>query len=130
MKPVTAENLFPLLDLVLERIGRVNRYLVLEADGEHRRVEEDIIVYLETRGHTVLVEAMTEPITAKATFSTLTHQLGSDFVPTHRSFLVNLRHVERVGRTECLLEGDCSVPGSRGAWENLNRAFINYYREA
>ena len=40
MKPVTEETLFPLLDLALERIGRVSRYLVLEVDGEQRRVDE------------------------------------------------------------------------------------------
>lgn len=129
MKPVTAENLFPLLDLALDRIGRVSRYLVLEVDGEQRRVEEDSIVYLEARGHTVLMETVTEPITVKTSFSTLAHQLGTDFVPAHRSFLVNLRHMERVGRAECLLEGGRSVPVSRGAWEKLNRAFIDYYRE-
>ena len=129
MKPVTAENFFPLLDLVLERIGRASRYLVLEVDGEQRRMEEDSIVYLEARGHTVLVETVTGPITVKAAFSALAHQLGTDFVPTHRSFMVNLRHVERVGRTECLLEGGHSVPVSRGAWGKLNQAFIGYYRE-
>lgn len=130
MKPVTAENLFPLLDLVLARIGQASRYLVLEVDGEQRRVEEDSIFYLEAQGHTVLMETAAGPVTVKAPLSTLAHQLGKDFVPTHRSFLVNLRHVERVGRTECLLEGGRSVPISRGAWEKLNRAFIDYYREA
>ena len=129
MKPVTEENLFPLLNLALERIGRVSRYLVLEVDGEQRRVEEDSIVYLEACGHAVLMETVTGPITVKAAFSNLAHQLGTDFVPTHRSFLVNLRHVERVGRDQCLLEGGRSVPVSRGAWKKLNRAFIDYYRE-
>ena len=130
MKPVTEENLFPLLDLALERIGQTSRYLVLETDGEQRRVEEDSILYLEARGHTVLVETAHGPIPVRTALSALTRQLGTDFVPTHRSFLVNLRHVERVGRSECLLEGGRSVPVSRGAWEKLNRAFIDYYREA
>lgn len=130
MKPVTEENLFPLLDLALERIGRVGRYLVLEVDGEQRRVDEDSIFYLEAKRHTVLLETEAEPITVKISLSALAHRLGADFVSTHRSFLVNLRHVERVGRTECLLEGGRSVPVSRGAWEKLNRAFIDYYREA
>lgn len=128
MKPVRPENLFPLLDLALERTGRASRYLVLETDGEQRRVEEDSIFYLEARGHTVLVETAAGSIPVKTTLSALTRQLSADFVPTHRSFLVNLRHVERVGRTECLLEGGRSVPVSRGAWEKLNRAFIDYYR--
>lgn len=129
MKPVTAENLFPLLDLALERIGRISRYLVLEVDGEQRRVEEDSIFYIEAKGHAVLLETAAGLITVKTSLSALTRQLGADFVSAHRSFLVNLRHVERVGRTQCLLEGERGVPVSRGAWENLNRAFIDYYRE-
>lgn len=130
MKPVTEENLFPLLNLALERIGRVSRYLVLEVDGEQRRVDEDSIFYLEVRRHTVLLETAAGPITVKVSLSALAHRLGTDFIPTHRSFLVNLRHVERVGRVQCLLEGGRNIPVSRGAWENLNRAFIDYYREA
>lgn len=129
MKPMTEENLFPLLDLALEHITRTSRYVVLEVDGEQRRVEEDSIIYLEARGHTVLVETAAGPITVKAALSALASRLGEDFVPTHRSFLVNLRYVEWVGRNECSLEGERVVPVSRGAWEKLNRAFINYYRE-
>ena len=130
MKPVTEETFFPFLDLVLERTGRVSRYLVLEIDEEQRRVEEDSIIYLEAQGHTVLLETVNGSLTVKAALSSLARQLGPEFVFTHRSFLVNLRHVERVGRKSCLLEGGRSVPVSRGAWEKLNRAFIDYYREA
>lgn len=129
MKPVTEENLFPLLDLVRERMGRISRYLVLEIDGEQYRVEEDSILYLEARNHTVLVETETRSFEVKATLSNLARQLSSDFIPTHRSFIVNLRHVERVGRKECLLENGRSIPVSRGTWEKLNQAFITYYRE-
>lgn len=130
MKPVTEKNLFPLLELALERTGHTGRYLVLEVDGEQRRIEEDSIFYLEARGHTVLLETAAEPINVKIALSALAQRLGSDFIPAHRSFLVNLRHVERVGRERCLLEGGRSVPVSRGAWAQLNRAFIDYYREA
>ena len=42
---------------------------------------------------------------------------------------MNLRYVERVGRTDCFLENGERIPVSRGAWEALNRAFIDYYRE-
>ncbi len=129
MKPVTEENLFPLLDLVRERMGRISRYLVLEIDGEQHRVEEDSILYLEARNHTVRVGTETGTLEVKVTLSNLAHQLGSDFIPTHRSFIVNLRHVERVGRKECLLENGHSIPVSRGTWEKLNQAFIAYYRE-
>lgn len=130
MKPVAEDNLFPLLDLVLSRLGRASRYLAVEADGEQLRLEEDAILYLEARGHAVRIETEGGPVTVKEPLSALACRLGTDFVPAHRSFLVNLRRVERVGRTACLLEGGRSVPVSRGAWERLSRAFIDYYREA
>ena len=130
MKPVSEDNLFPLLDLVLSRLGRASRYLAVEADGEQLRLEEDAILYLEARGHAVRIETEGGPVTVKEPLSALACRLGTDFVPAHRSFLVNLRRVERVGRAACLLEGGRSVPVSRGAWEKLSRAFIDYYREA
>jgi DNA-binding LytR/AlgR family response regulator len=129
MKPVTEENLFPLLDLVRANMVRISRYLVLEIDGEQRKVDEDDILYLEARNHIVLIETKTEPLEVKAAISNLARQLSSDFIPTHRSFIVNLRHVERVGRKDCFLEDGSSIPVSRGAWEKLNQAFLNFYRE-
>ncbi len=130
MKPVKEESLFPLLDLALERLEKGSRYLVVEVDGEQRRLEEDSILCLEARGHTVLVQTESGPITVKEPLSALFRRLGKNFVSAHRSFLVNLDRVERVGRTECLLEGGRTVPVSRGAWEKLNQAFLDHYREA
>lgn len=129
LKPVTEAELFPLLDLVREAGERERRFLILEADGEQRRVEEDDILYLEARGHVVLVETLSGAVEVKTPLSALAKRLGPGFAGAHRSFLVNLRHVERVGRTACLMEGGRSVPVSRGAWEKLNRAFLDYYRE-
>ena len=44
MKPVAEADLFPLLDLVRESGERERRFLVLEVDGEQRRVEEEDIL--------------------------------------------------------------------------------------
>ena len=129
MKPVAEADLFPLLDLVREAGERERRFLVLEVDGEQRRVEEEDILCLEARGHTVVVETASGPVEVRTTLSALSKQLGPGFAAAHRSFLVNLRHVERVGRAECLLEGGRTVPVSRGAWAALSRAFLDYYRE-
>lgn len=129
MKPVAEADLFPLLDLVRESGERERRFLVLEVDGDQRRGEEEDILCLEARGHTVVVETASGPVEVRTTLSALSKQLGPGFAAAHRSFLVNLRHVERVGRAECLLEGGRTVPVSRGAWAALSRAFLDYYRE-
>lgn len=131
LKPVREETLFPLLDLVQEQMERDPACLVLTVEGQARRVDLADILYLEARGHAVLVRTADEALTVKTSFASLAGQLGEGFAAAHRSYLVNLRYVERVGRTACLLENGESVPVSRGSWEKLNRAFIDYYhREA
>lgn len=129
LKPVERGALFALLDLAREQLAREPAYLVLQVDGDARRVDQEEILCLEARGHHTAVHTASGTLEIKTTFSALSRQLGEGFVPAHRSFLVNLRYVERVGRTECLLEGGLRVPVSRGAWGKLNQAFIRYYRE-
>ena len=46
----------------------------------------------------------------------------------HRSYLVNLAHVERITRTECLLSDGTKIPVSRGCYASLNHAFLQFYR--
>ncbi len=53
----------------------------------------------------------------------------TEFISTHRSFLVSLAAVERVQRTECILSDGSSVPVSRNAYKSVNEAFIRYYME-
>lgn len=53
----------------------------------------------------------------------------TEFISTHRSFLVSLAAVERVQRTECILCDGSSVPVSRNAYKSVNEAFIRYYME-
>ena len=130
LKPVKAEELYALLDLVREERRREPDWLLLTVDGVQRRVDRAEIIYLEAQGHAVRVRTADGELTAKASFSALSGQMGKGFVPPHRSYLVNLRYVERVSRTDCFLENGERVPVSRGAWEGLNRAFIDYYREA
>jgi len=67
MKPVAEADLFPLLDLVRESGERERRFLVLEVDGEQRRVEEEDILCLEARGHTVVVETASGPVEVRTT---------------------------------------------------------------
>jgi len=126
LKPVKQTDLFALLDLVLEQ--KEPAWLLLAIDGQQRRVDQANVVYLEAQGHTVRVRTVSGELVAKTSFSALSRQLGKDFASPHRSYLVNLRYVERVSRTDCFLENGERVPVSRGAWEGLNRAFINYYR--
>lgn len=50
-----------------------------------------------------------------------------DFVSCHRSYIVNLRYVRSVKRTEIVLDNGCTVPVSRRLYSEVFRAFAEYY---
>ena len=49
------------------------------------------------------------------------------FVYTHRSYLVNLKFIEKVQKTECVMANDLLIPISRTMYKSVNDAFIHYY---
>ena len=52
-----------------------------------------------------------------------------DFIQCHRCCLVGLRHVYRVQRDSLILDGGRQVPVSRGRFQQVNSAFVSFYRQ-
>lgn len=144
LKPITVEKLAPIL--VELSIGDVEekRYLIENIDGENRKIALADILFAEAEGHYVHLHTVEGDFSFKKNISELEREIagfldvagGSGakrqqvFVSTHRSFLVNLAHVERVLRTDCVLSDGSKVPISRNSYKAVNEAFIAYYRES
>ena len=130
VKPVNRETIFDMLDWCVHKRWESLRTLKIRSEWEEMEVRLQDVCFIEIQRHTAYIHLQGKTIGTRRGMAELEEEIDSpSFLRCHRSFLVNLRRVERVGRTECLLEGNRSVPVSRGAWEKLNRAFINYYRE-
>ena len=129
LKPISEEKLFPLLNEVCATAREEVQSLIVPADGEHCKIAVADILYLEAEGHYVRIHTVKRDYTVKRAFAELTGELTNGFVLTHRSYLVHLRHVERVQRTECILSDDSSVPVSRNSYKAVNEAFIGYWKD-
>lgn len=140
LKPISEEKLFPLLDEINSAVKSDKRYLIETMDGEVVKIPLDSILYLEVNGHYTYIhtcEKMPDGehvvIQMKKSLSELEQEIKSvtggrqEFVSTHRSYLVNLRHVERVMRIECKLSDGSSIPISRNSYVAVNQAFIAFY---
>ena len=53
--------------------------------------------------------------------------LGDGFIRCHRSYLVGLKHIARLSKTEVVLDIGKSLPLSRSAASTVHKAFISYY---
>lgn len=126
LKPVTQERLSQVLNRAAERISTRERMLRLElADGVARLPLHEIR-YLEVLRNYTTVHGQ-EDYSVKRCLHDLEEELDDSFYRIHRSFIVNLRFVRRVTRTEVTLKDGSVLPLARGRYEGLNRALIAYF---
>ena len=134
LKPLDEEKIFPLLDEPCTAEKEEKEYLIFSVAGENRKIELRDILYVEANGHYLKIHTKQESCEIKKSLADMLGELSktgrgkTDFVTMHRSFFVNLAHMERVMRTECILSDGSSVPISRNCYKAVNEAFIRYYR--
>ena len=133
IKPVQKERLFACLDRAREKSGREEPGLLLETPGGMARVRLRDICYLESAAHDTLVHCVyeKEPLRCRVGIRQLEERVGergSSFFRIHRSYLVNLAYVNRIGKREAVMDTGEALAVARNRWEALNRAYLDYYR--
>lgn len=127
LKPIQQEKLFACLDRAL-RAAKTSPPLLVPCGEEVVRLRQEEILFLEAFAHTVQVVATGGTWTTAGGIGRWETQLDADsFVRPHRSYLVGLRHVRRIGRDDLTLDDGRTIPLSRRRWEAVNRAFIRYH---
>ena len=131
LKPVKAEVLNGLLDSVwAERQKKAENYFILGQGSDLKKISFDKIIYIEARGHYVFMTGIDFEREWKAGFCETAESFNDKgFFCLRRGLLVNLSHVERITRTDCLLDNGESLPVARGVYKDLNEAFIAFFRK-
>lgn len=130
LKPADEKNLPPVLDLVYEDWKKkADEVFLLQIGSDVTKVPLEKIIYLEADGHYVHLLGTEIDQKWKASFSQASGDLETKgFFCLRRGLLVNLRHITKITRTECILSNGETVPVARNNYEPLNRAFIDFYR--
>lgn len=126
LKPVKEEKLFEVLERAIAKLARNERALMLDTSDGAVRVPLYEIRWIEVQRNYVTIHAA-EDYTVKKSLSEVEAELDDGFTRTGRSFIVNLKQVRRIGRTEVILADGSMVPLSRGYYEKLNRAMIERF---
>lgn len=123
LKPLREDQCHALLDLIQNSIQKESSYLYIHKT----KINCDEITYIESFKHYCTIHG-NHVMEAKISISELLNKLPSSFIQTHRSYIVNLSHVDAIQKDQCLLDSQEMVPISRSSIKKVNEAFMEYIK--
>ncbi|MBP3322619.1 MAG: response regulator transcription factor [Clostridia bacterium] len=123
MKPVNEKKLKEVLSKAKERLKKNEKRLQIEVNDEMLLIPLYEIKFIEVMKNYVTIHAKND-YTVRKTLSEIETELDDRFFRIGRSFIVNLKEIERVTKAEVKLIGGTCLPLPRGHYDNLNRAII------
>lgn len=128
LKPIQKEKLFSVLDRAADSRLPEEREVFQAEEGVISLPLSDIW-YFEAQGHSCILHTENASYTLHLGISAVRERFvhRSCFVSCHRSYFVNLKHVSVIEKTEAVLDDKTRLPVSRGAFREVNRAFIRFY---
>lgn len=126
MKPVDKQKLFAVLDRYMKRHTSEND-IIIKCNDRMTHISTDIIIYCEAVGKRTHIYTSDGVIICEEGIGNFSNALDSGFVFCHRSYIVNLRYIKSIGKTEITLDNGTSIPISRRLYKEVNESFIQFY---
>lgn len=129
LKPVDKDKLFGVLDRYIKK-RRPDKEIILKSENETLRLPSDGIAYCEAMGKKTSVFPINgSPKECDLGINDIKSLLPEEFIFTHRSYIVNLRYVKIIRKTELELDSGAVIPVSRRLYKEINEKFIGFYTE-
>ncbi|UJP63914.1 LytR/AlgR family response regulator transcription factor [Mongoliitalea daihaiensis] len=125
LKPFSLSRFLKACDKAMEIYSLKNpnksnpEYVFIKSGNEEVRVIFSELLYCEARGNYVHFELSSGGFLSRMTFKEAEALLPSDFVKSHRSFVVNTTHVGKVEKQQVLVQGKIVPIGS-----NFQESFL------
>ena len=131
LKPLDEAKLCEVLDRAVRTLARDITALILPVDGENKRVSVGDIIYIESFAHFSEIVTPSGRVRVKMPISELAQRLAQspgNFAQCHRSYIVGLKYVDTVTKTDIILDNGESIPLSRRLYNDVNKALIKYFK--
>lgn len=128
IKPVNEHKFFEVLDKAAKNINLIEESLLITIDGDIIRIPMSDIIVCESYAHKTIITTKSETYEARYSITEIEKMLNTGFVRCHRSYITGIRHISRITRTDVILDNGKDIPLSRRLYEEVNRAFIKYFK--
>ncbi|MDR0513886.1 MAG: LytTR family DNA-binding domain-containing protein [Coriobacteriaceae bacterium] len=129
LKPIKKEEVFAALDHVRQR-RKASREdtIVVSCDREKKRIVVNDIRYVESHRYMLAIHVPEGIVWTRDRISHMAALLPKDiFVFPHRSFIVNLKHVESVGKGTMTMVGGAIIPIARPNQRDIDKRMYAFF---
>lgn len=132
MKPVSFDKLSAVLDRAADRLNKTEKSVIITVDGETIRVAASDIISIEAFAHSCTLTTLNARFELKTGITAIEKMLceaaGGEFVRCHRSYIVGVKYIKSISKTDITLDTGAKIPLSRGNYQAANQAFIRYFK--
>lgn len=126
IKPVDERKLFPVLDKATSNLHYRQRSVLLATADADIKVSLANITYIEAEKVHIIVHTVGGAYRTRLSLAKFLEQLDDTFLKVHRSFVVGLKYVKKITRTEITLLDGNTVPISRGMYDEVHAALVKH----
>jgi len=124
-KPLSRDAFFEALDVAVAEASA--HRLTIHADNTLHTVLLRDVEYIEIFGHYAVIHTQKESYRFRSTLKDILSRLPQGyFVPTHKSFIVNLEHIRSATATQASLSCGACIPISRSRQQEFNQALYRF----
>jgi len=126
LKPLDKKKVWECLGKCLQRKGEATQNILLPTEEGLVKIDAGKLLYAEARERCCILAYGEEVLTVKVGIKELARKLGEaeEFLFCHRSYMVNVRKIAKVGRTDLIMDNGAAVPVSRRLYKEVYERFI------
>jgi len=128
LKPIDEAKLFETLDKARSRMSNEQKYLLFSYDGKDCTVMLDQIMYIEAFRHHVIVTTTNGEYQIRRNISSIQAELDDSFFRCQRSYIVGIRHIRNISKTEVTMDDGKIISLSRNVYKDLYKSFIHHFK--
>ena len=126
IKPADERKLMPVLDRAVSNLTYRQRAVLLTSPEGDVKVSLADIYYVESENVHVAVHTVSGVYRSRISLAKFAEQLDETFIKVHRSYIVNLKYVKKITRTDITMVNGEIVPISRGMYDEVHAALIKF----
>jgi DNA-binding LytR/AlgR family response regulator len=128
VKPIKEDKFFEVLDRAYQHITEPKRHLIVNSGGKDHMILFDDIICIEAIRNYVTIKTADFKYEVRQNIGKIEEELDNSFFKCQRSYIVMLKHIKHISKTEVLLNTGELISLGRNIYKDLYKAFIAYFK--